>query len=268
MRSALFISANTPSMMLAAHAYDTDAIFYDLEDSVAPSDKRSARFLLEEHLKTHPLNVPSYVRINAVDHEAFSEDIAVLKRLNHLNILLPKASVQALNHCLKAYPKARIFALCETPEVFFELPELAKHPSVVGLMLGGEDLALALDTPKPTHKDALLFGRSQLLYAAKAYHKWALDTPYTHFQDDEGLIKDIDHAKRLGFDGKAAIHPSQLPLIQTHFSPSQEALDDARAIIDIHEKTNQIRFSYQGKMVDQPILTKAYRLLKKKDIKS
>lgn len=268
MRSALFISANTPSMMLAAHAYESDAIFYDLEDSVALSDKRSARFLLEEHLKTHPLKVPAYVRINAVDHEAFDEDINMLKRLNHLDILLPKASVKALHHCLNVYPQARIIALCETPEVFFELPEVAKHPSVVGLMLGGEDLALALDAPKPTHPEALLFARSQLLYAAKAHGKWALDTPYTHFQDEAGLIEDIQRAKRLGFDGKAAIHPSQLPIIQTHFSPTQEALEEAQAIIDIHEKTNQVRFSYQGKMVDQPILTKAYRLLKKKDLQS
>lgn len=261
MRSALFISANTPSMLQTAHAYDTQAFFYDLEDSVAPQDKRSARFLLSEHLTHHPPHKPVYVRINPYGDEAYAEDIVLLKRLNHTKVLLPKVTLETLKRLVKDLKGAEVIALLETPEVFFDCLAIAKHPQVVALMLGGEDLALALDSPKPTHPDALFFARSQLLYAAKAAHKFALDTPYTHFQDMEGLKEHADIAWRMGFDGKVAIHPAQLPIIEARFSPSQEALDEARAIVEIHQQTQSSRFSYQGKMVDQPILKKAYKLL-------
>ncbi len=265
MRSALFISANTPSMLQTAHAYDTDAFFYDLEDSVAVHDKRSARFLLAEHLRHHPPAAPVFIRINGVEDEAFASDVALLKELKHTHVLLPKTTLAHLETLVKELPTVVVMALLETPDVFFDCLSIAKHPNVMGLMLGGEDLALALNCPKPTHPEALLFARSQLLYAAKAYDKVALDTPYTHFQDVRGLHEHMDVAWRMGFDGKVAIHPSQLPYIQARFSPTKEALEEAQAIVQMHEQTHSTRFSYQGKMVDQPIIKKAYKLLAQKE---
>jgi len=265
-RSYLFIPGNVPRMLQNADVFEADALIIDLEDAIAAYEKEEARTLTAEFLRAHrPESVEVYVRINAED-PLFTEDLLSMAPLGIDGVVLPKTTLASLESYRNSLEKHNldvpVIGLIETPDAFFELLEIARFPSLKGLLLGAEDLSATTGMKRRPGGEELLYCRSRLMLAAKAAGIRAIDTPWTSL-DEEALALDIDVANRLGFDGKCAIHPNQVPAINDAFFPSEKELKEARRILKRHEETNSMRFSLDGKMIDKPVVQKAKALLQK-----
>lgn len=281
-KSLLFIPANTPAMLQNADIFEADGIIFDLEDAIHILEKDAARDLLLSffnHIRLKDIEI--IVRINSVDSPFIHGDLAMIFSeclASHQihTILLPKATladIVDLDHRLTSFEKThhmnqtwKIIALIERAYSLFELKEIASHPRVTGLLLGGEDLATDLDVQRTMMGEEILLARQMVIYAAKAFGIDAIDTPFTDVSNDEGLIADAKHAKALGMTGKSCIHPLQIDHINTIFSPTEKEIDYARRVIDayqnpIHQQKGV--FSLDGKMIDKPIIERAKRLLSK-----
>lgn len=267
-RSMLFIPGNNPGMIQSADVFDADAIIIDLEDSVAIDEKDSARNLLHEALTTlNYRDVKVVVRINPFGTAYYEADIEVVKDLPVDAILLPKASVESmqdLDRRLNEYGcKMQIFALIETALGVMEVKDiLTASDRCMGLMLGGEDLCVDLGCERTKAGMEIFYARSQVLMAAKATQKLVIDTPFTDTLDMEGLKKDCEFVKGLGFDGKASINPRQIETIHEVFSPSKREITYAKRVLQAQQEALAQGlgvFSLDGKMVDLPIIKRAER---------
>ncbi len=267
-RSYLFVPGDAPGMLETIDVFDADAVIIDLEDSVAPNRKDEARALLEAFLTHHKFDhTAMYVRVNAVDETAwFEADIKALQALAIDGIVLPKATPKTLKTLQEVYADQTlpdVIALLETPGVFFQLPEVTAYPFVKGLMLGGEDLRQAIEAQKMPRSEELAMARGLIILAASEASIQAIDTPFTDIKDTKGLQDDAFHAAKLGMHGKACIHPNHVQVVNTVFTPDQKSIEQAERIIAMHEKTQSMRFSLDGFMVDKPVIERAKRTVKR-----
>lgn len=275
-RSLLFIPANTPAMLQNADIFETDAIIFDLEDAISSTEKDAARDLLSEYLKLNLLtDMELIVRINDVDSPFFDDDLASIFSWPIHAIMLPKASKRAVDMChqklLKLEKKNKreslpIIAIIEQAKSLFEAEAIASHPRISGLLLGAEDLATDLQVERTLEGEEILLARQMVIYAAKAHQKDAIDTPFTDVSDKDGLLFDTLHAKKLGMDAKACIHPIQIDTINEVLMPSSKEIEYAKRILLAEKEALALgkgAFSVDGKMIDKPIILRAKKLLEK-----
>jgi len=275
-RSLLFIPANTPAMLQNADIFDADGIIFDLEDAIQMSEKDAARDLLTEYLKLNTLkDVELIVRINDLDSPFFEKDIESCLVWPIHTIMLPKASysaIEKLDILLHKFEKKQkrammpVIPIIEQAKSLFEVDRIASHPRVTALLLGGEDLATDLGVERTREGEEILLARQLVVYAAKAYQKEAIDTPFTDVSSKEGLSYDAEHAKQLGMTAKACIHPIQIDVINETFMPSQKEIDEAKRIVELEAlaiKNGKGAFSMDGKMIDKPIILRAKKLLER-----
>lgn len=262
-RSMLFIPGNNPGMVQNGDVFDSDALIFDLEDSVALEEKDAARELVKQALETFEFNAELIVRLSPLDSPFFEADIEALKKLPINMILLPKASVEGVKVLEKQLrgTNINIMVLIESAlgvEKVFDI--LSTSERCLGLMLGGEDLCVDLNCKRTKSGQELLYARMRVVNAAKALNKFCIDTPFTDVNDEEGLQKDAEFAKALGFDGKAAINPRQIITINKVFSPSEHDIKHSLRILearDLATKEGKGVFAIDGKMVDLPIIKRA-----------
>lgn len=269
-RSMLFIPGNTPGMLQNADVFNADSVIIDLEDSVSIDEKDSARILVNELISSVNFkNIEVVVRINPFETKEYHFDIESVKNLNIDTILLPKADIDSIrdldDRLNQANSKANIFVLIETAmgvEQVFQI--LNSSTRCVGLMLGGEDLCVDLNCKRTKSGEELFYARTRVINAARALKKTVIDTPFTDTFDEEGLIKDTQFAKGLGFDGKASINPRQIEAINSIFSPTDREIEHAKRVIKAKEKAldkGKGVFSLDGKMVDLPIIKRAEKVI-------
>ncbi len=262
-RSMLFIPGNNPGMLQSSDVFDSDAIIFDLEDSVAIDEKDSARILVAEVLKSIHLNSEIIVRINPYDTPFYSLDIDAVKHLPIDMILLPKASIESVKDLALrlADTSIQIMVLIETAlgvETVFDI--LNSSTRCLGLLLGGEDLCLDLHCVRTRTGNELFYARSKVVMASRALNKFVIDTPFTDTLDESGLEMDGLLAKSLGFDGKSSINPRQIVKINEIFSPTGEEIEFAKNVIEAKDhalKEGKGVFSLDGKMIDLPIIKRA-----------
>lgn len=261
-------------MLQNADIFAADAIIFDLEDSVDILEKDNARQLVKNYLD-EAVNHPSFIviRVNPVDTEWFPLDIELIQTNKVDFILLPKADVDSLNileeklnemeHQYQLKP-IKVLALTETTKSIIEVYKIAKHCRVEGILLGAEDLASELEIDRSNQGSEISFARSRVIFAATACQIIPIDTPNTSIDDEQALREDCQIAKSLGMKAKTAIHPSQLEIINEIFSPSQKEIAWAKGVLKEGESNiGKGAFSYQGKMIDKPLITKAKNILEK-----
>lgn len=269
-RSILFIPGNNPGMLQNSEILGADALFIDLEDAVALSEKDTARFLVKEYLNSFKTETDIFIRINPLDSPYFYDDLESLKGANIKGILLPKAGVEsmvALDQYLdENSPEMEVIALIESAlglESAFEI--LQKSERIVGLFLGAEDLTLDLGSKRTKASKEIDYARARVIAASKAMGVQAIDTPFTDTDDMEGLKEDTLHAKDLGMTGKAVISPRHVEDINTLFSPSKADIEYAYRVVEGVKDANEKglgAFSIEGKMIDKPIILRALNTLK------
>src|ERR1700730_15098238 len=280
MRSMLFVPADSERKLARGLESGADALILDLEDSVAASNRPTARRLAREFLDTHrPDRILRYVRINPLASGLALDDLAATVAGRPDGILLPKClpeDVRTLDHYLSAFEAAagiavgdiRIVAIAtETPQAVFALGGYGGvSPRLEAITWGAEDLAACLGGNNRTidgeYDGPYRLARSLCLLAASAAQVIAIDTIYTDFRDPDGLRAECAAARRSGFSAKMAIHPAQLAAINHAFSVSAAEREWAeRVLAAFAANPDAGTLALDGKMIDRPHLTLARRLL-------
>jgi citrate lyase subunit beta / citryl-CoA lyase len=280
MRSFLFVPADSERKLAKAAQTEADALVYDLEDSVAPAQKGAARITLSGWIKGRPAERRTWIRVNEPGSRHLLDDLAAVVRLQPAGIVLPKIKgpedIRITSEYLTmaeamqglALGSIRIIAVCtETPAAVLRIADLANStlPRLAGLMWGGEDLSSCLGasdprTPAGTWRPVYEHARTQCLLAARLLDVAAIDTVYVDVRDSEGCKRSAVEARHDGFDGKVAVHPDQVGVINAAFTPTAEEIERARRIVAAFEN-DQGTVSFEGKMLDLPHLKNARRLL-------
>ena len=265
--AVLFCPADRPERYAKA-AERADAVILDLEDAVAPDAKEQAR----KNLIEQPLDPErTIVRINAAGTPDFALDLDAVAQTAYRTVMLAKAeSAEQLRAIADGgvQPRAsiRVIALCETALGVLRAAELAQEPNVVGLMWGAEDLVASLggtaSRDEAGHYRAVARqARAQVLLAAGAFGKAAIDAVYLDIPDTAGLTLEVRDAVASGFTATACIHPSQVPVIRDGYSPSEAQLGQARELLAAAAAAGNGVFRFQGAMVDGPVLRHAEQVL-------
>ncbi|MGW5386190.1 HpcH/HpaI aldolase/citrate lyase family protein [Nocardia sp. NPDC003963] len=256
----LFCPADRPERYRKAAAA-ADVVILDLEDGVAPADKPAARTALVDT----PLDpATTVVRVNPVGTPDHEPDLEALRRTGYRLVMLPKTESIHQVTGLSGY---QVLALIETPLGALEIQQIATAANTRGVMCGVEDLVAAMGgtgtrRSDGSYRDVALHLRSTGLLAAKAHQRLALDMVYLNIRDLDGLRAEAEDAVAVGFDIKVAIHPAQIPVIRAAYAPSPAELDWARGVLTAAPNHRGV-FTYEGKMVDAPLLRHAEQLLQR-----
>ena len=264
-RSWLFVPADNGKKVAKALDSDADAIIFDLEDSVAPTQKAAARDLLKK-LPKRSGGPQWWVRINPLRSDDHRKDLDILGIADIHGVVLPKAEsgadVTELAHRTGSIPIHAI--VTETAASLFGLLSYREPGSPLAAMSwGAEDLSAALGAASKYDADGSLsftyrLARSLCLAGAVAAGVQPVDGVFADFRDESGLRREAEAARREGFTGKLAIHPAQVPVINSAFTPSGAEVDHARAVVAAFESAPDAGvLSVGGRMVDRPHLLQA-----------
>lgn len=278
-RSILFVPGNKEAMLSKSLERGADAVVWDLEDAVPPSEKEEARSIIGSKLKElTPEDIPAYVRINALEANMLLADLREIVHPSLHGVMLAKTQspdeVGILETTLRELEiqkgltvgKIKIHCILETCLGALRAYPIARYSSrVEGVSFGAEDFSLDLGTSRSREGLELAHARGEIILAAGAAKVVAIDTVYSNLGDEEGLINECRLAKQLGYCGKFAIHPKQIEIINKEFSPSEKEIAFAEKVIKAFaeaQKNNVGVITVEGKMVDRPIVEKAQQLLR------
>ena len=234
-RSVLYIPAANARAMEKARSLPADAIIFDLEDAVAPSEKAAARDLLSQALLSDYGARARIVRINGLDTQWAEGDARAFARGADA-VLIPKVSRSAdLDRVADLVPDTPLWAMMETAEGMLNAAEIAAHPRLAGMVMGTNDLAKELGARFRPDRLAMMAGLGLCLLAARAHGRVIVDGVFNAFKDDDGLRAECEQGRDMGFDGKTLIHPAQLAIANQAFAPSQAELELSRRQIDAYD---------------------------------
>lgn len=275
-RSFLYVPGNRPNMLARAPSAGADALILDLEDSVPPAEKETARGMVAEAI-AQLSGQRVYVRVNGLSSGLTPADLEGVVGPGLEGIVLPKAESAAqiaqVEGWLAALEAARglppglvkIRPLLETALGVLRAYEIASaSPRVTGLSLGAEDFALDLGVSRSREGIELFCARSSIVVAARAAGVDAIDIVFTDVTDEEGLIKEAEAGRQLGYKGKSAIHPRQVGPINRVFSPTDAEVAWAQRVVAAFDEAaarGVASLVVDGRMVDIPIAEKARRIL-------
>lgn len=275
LRSLLFVPGDRPERFGKAAASGADAVIIDLEDSVTAAQKSAARAATAAFLSAPATGGTWMVRVNPLDSALIDDDLAALSGCRPDAIVLPKAegavSVRELLRRLAASGIGDVPILpiaSETPAAIFELGSYRTvREHLCGLCWGAEDLPAAIGAAASREADGSYTApyelvRSLVLFAAHAAGVPAIDTVFPNFRDAGGLAAFAARGRRDGFNGMLAIHPSQVPIIDTAFAPSPEDVEAARRVVAAFAANpDKGALNVDGRMLDAPHLKQAQRIL-------
>ncbi len=239
-RSVLYVPGSNPKALAKARTLPCDGVILDLEDSVAPEAKESARHAVVEAVAAGGFAPRELlVRVNARGTPWHRDDLAAVTRLPVDGIVLPKVEspedVREAAGVLAASGAPATPALwltIETPRGVLAADLLAgAHPSVAGLVAGTSDLTKELRARHVPGREPLLHALSAIVLAARAHSLAALDGVHLALEDEEGFAAACRQGRDLGFDGKTLIHPRTIPSANRAFAPDRAEVDDARRLL-------------------------------------
>lgn len=284
MRSLLFVPANGGSKLDKAFASGADAVIIDLEDSIAPEQKDVARknaaaFLTGAVAQTARPRL--LVRVNSLATGLTDADLDAVVPARPDAIMLPKAeggaaliqadtkltAREAISGIANGHIKILAQAIESAAGIFQIGTFRAASPRLIGMTWGPEDLSAELGAESNRDSDGRLtqpyrLARSLCLFGAAAAAVPAIETIHTDFRNLDALRRDTEEARRDGFTGRLAIHPAQVAVINEVFTPTADALAQARAIVQAFAASPGAgAIAIDGKMYDRPHLVRAQQLL-------
>lgn len=273
-RSYLFVPADSERKLTRAAECEADALIIDLEDSVAPEAKPRARELAADFL-SRPVTPMRLVRVNALETGETEKDVAASAGHNPNGYVLPKCQgpgdIEALARIIDRHDGSgsiRIMAIAtETVRAVRNLiREDWSHPRLFALTWGGEDLAADLGAlsnrdANGNYLDPFKLARTLTLYAAVEADVAPVDSVFTSFRDSDGLNEEARAASALGFIGKMAIHPAQVPLINAAFTPTDAQAEWAHKVIELLLTAESGVAWLDGEMLDAPHLKRARNII-------
>ena len=265
-RSYLFAPGHNAKLLDRVFTAGADALMLDLEDAVPPAAKDLARRMVAAKLADPPAATPSgpvraWVRVNAARTDLCAADLDAVAA-DAYGIRIPKAeSPEDVAWVADRAPGKPIICAIESARGLLAAAEIAAAPGVAHLALGGVDLQRDLGTDGSD--TAALYGRSHLVVCSRAARIGPpIDSVYPRLADDDGLRAQAELARSLGFFGKSAIHPRQLPVLHAVFTPTEQELAWAREVLAAFEAADGGAAALpDGEFVDLPVARRAERLL-------
>ncbi|MEQ8587498.1 MAG: CoA ester lyase [Thalassobaculaceae bacterium] len=268
-RSFIFAPGNKPDMFPKAMATGADIMCVDLEDAIAPQHKEQARRATFDWFATAELDdaVECMVRINPPrtpdgmkDVQAILDSAKAPPALMLAKVKAP-AEVIALDELFEEFKiTARLQVIIETNEALEAAWEIARCSSRIdAIFFGGVDMAADLRCAYTW--EALLYARARVVHAAAGAGVDVIDVPFLDLNDMEGMKREAEAARALGFCGKGSIHPKQVPVLNEIFSPSEAEIAHARRIVDAFEQGDSGLVVIDGKLIEKPVLRSMYRVL-------
>jgi citrate lyase beta subunit len=267
-RSLLFVPGLRPDQFDKAIGAGPDIVCVDLEDAVALPRKDEARGLTLPLFKMAPsAGVETMVRINCLSTLDGLRDVLAIAAAEAPppSLMIPKVrsgeEIKLLERLLDGRcSHIRFNPIIETTDGLARADEIAQaSPRIDALLFGAVDLSADLRSARSW--EALLYARSRVVHAAARAGLDLLDVPYLVLDDLEGLEREARSSQQLGFTGKAAIHPKQLPVLHKVFSPSPEQVARARRIVAEFSKNTTGLLVVDGELIEQPVLRELTRVL-------
>lgn len=276
-RSILYVPVNVARFVEKAPSARADAIQLDLEDSIAPCAKESARALVRPVARQLAAGgAQVLVRINrpiamavrdieaAVGPDVQALSITKAASPDHVR-LLDEVVSECEARLGMAHGHTRFLAMIETPQAFDAMREIASaSPRVVAMSLGAEDFAL--ECGFAPGEDTLLLPKQTMVIAARA--AGVMPVGYigsvVNFSDETAFGDMVQRSRRFGFDAATCIHPRQVKIVNRAYGVSAAEAAQAQRLVD--EGARQLAagrgaFQLDGKMVDAPLVARASRVL-------
>jgi (3S)-malyl-CoA thioesterase len=258
-RSLLYVPGSNIRALEKARGLAADMLIIDLEDAVPFEQKSEARDAMRTAVQGGYPGKRIAVRINGSTSEQQEADLAALDGLALDAIVLPK--VENISDLDPIRPfKLAIFAMIETPAAIYIAREIAADPAVYALIAGLNDLAHELKLPGGIDRAAMGYAIQAILLAARAGGAACYDGVYNAIDDAAGFAAEAAEGRRLGFDGKSLIHPSQVNPCNCAFAPSEGEIAAAAALVAASTGGAQ---RHAGQMIEDMHVAAARALLER-----
>ena len=268
-RSFIFTPGLQPEMFPKALASGADMVCIELEDGIAMKDKDEARKNTIEALKSLEVknDVELVVRLNCqrtknglLDLEAIASNKLKVKAIMLPKVKTPDEITFIDDMLTDCGLDTDLHVIMETNQALESIYDIA-HSSdrIVALYFGGEDMAAELRVENKLEN--LVYARSRLVHAGASKGVDVIDVPYLNLDDMEGMKKEAQFVKNLGFTGKGSIHPKQISILNEIFTPSEEEISKAKTIMDQFKKANTGLVVIDGKLIERPVLREMQRKL-------
>ena len=249
-RSALYMPGSNERALEKAKSLSADLFIFDMEDAVSPDNKERARSLILNVLSNEKDDYRGkkiLTRINSMDTVWANMDLECLQNSGTDGILFPKVSevsdmllIQKRLVELNFKKTPEIWIMAETPKCVLNLGKiLDEFSNIGGIVVGTNDLAKELVLPKQIGRAGLLYALGSIILTAKAHNVITLDGVFNGISDEDGLCSEAKEGKNMGYDGKTLIHPNQIDITNTVFSPTEKEIDMANKIIEAYEKAKE-----------------------------
>jgi citrate lyase subunit beta/citryl-CoA lyase len=256
-RSLLYVPAANARALEKARGLAADMLIIDLEDSVPADRKAEARAAMRAALAEGYPGKRVAVRINAYGHPEQAADLAALVAAPCDAIVVPKVDAPGDLTTPAALGKP-LLAMIESPAAIYAARAIAAHPAVGGLIAGLNDLAIGLKLPDVTDRSAMSVAIQTIVLAARGGEKLVFDGVYNAIDDASGFATEAAEGRRLGFDGKTLIHPSQVGPCNSAFAPTPAEIEEAKAIIAAATGGAQ---RFRGRMIEDMHVAQARALV-------
>jgi citrate lyase beta subunit len=265
-RSLLYVPASSPAMVAKAGTRGADVLILDLEDGVRPEARDDARAEAERRWSPLAGGTEVFLRVNAAGSVWHEADLELASRLRPAGVVVPKCegaeSASAIDRRLGG--TTPLFLMIETARGVLAAAEIARVPRAAGLLFGAADYRESVRGGRLGEEQELLVPRATLVLAARAAGIEVFDTPWFAYRDEAGLEASARRARALGFDGKTAIHPAQVPVVNRVFAPTPAEVERAEKIVAALEEAaaaGRAVATVDGEMVEALHLAEARRTL-------
>ncbi len=270
-RSVLYMPASNARALEKAKTLPCDGLILDLEDAVAPDDKPAAREAACAAATSGEYGAREVtIRVNGADTAWHADDLAAACAAGPDAIVVPKVdsadAVLALVEAMAGHDAPEhtmLWAMVETPYAMLHAEDIAAASDrLTVLVMGTNDLAKELYAEHVPGRQPLLAGLGLALLAARATGTVILDGVYNDVQDEAGFLAECQQGRELGFDGKTLIHPGQVAGANAAFAPSEQAVEDARGVLEAWENRTSGVVTYRGRMIEHLHVESASRTLR------
>jgi citrate lyase subunit beta / citryl-CoA lyase len=271
LRSVLYMPSSNAKALEKAKTLPVDAVIFDLEDAVAPDAKASAREAAAAAASSGEYGRRTLtIRVNGIGTEWHDADLAAAAQAGPDAVVVPKvnsaAEVAQLVDALERYgapDHTMLWAMIETPIAILDALAIARGSQRLScFVMGTNDLVKELYAEHLPGRAPILPSLHTALLAARAAGISVLDGVYNDVKDTDGFLAECDQGRQMGFDGKTLIHPGQVEGANAAFAPSEQAVEDARGLIQAFEDGRGSGVvTYNGRMVENLHVESARRTL-------
>ena len=271
LRSVLYMPSSNERALEKAKSIPCDGLILDLEDAVAPDAKASAREVACAAAASGEYGRRTVtIRVNSLGTEWHDDDIRAAAQAGPAAIVVPKVdSAEEVRDLVDAIEDAgapdhtMLWAMIETPVAILDALAIAKASDRLGcFVIGTNDLVKELYAEHVPGRAPILPSLHTALLAARAAGISIVDGVYNDVKDTEGFLAECEQGRQMGFDGKTLIHPGQVEGANAAFAPSEQAIEDARGLIQAFEDGQGSGVvTYNGRMIENLHVESARRTL-------